>query len=290
MSHHFQRHLSPAARAWTRHLDTVRVTDALDFELWTYDMDLGADFSEPCSGSGSGGSGGSGGPDSYRSSGGGGGGELAGRISEAAPILRQRRRSLAPPEGGGAAAERARRSVAGAGLLSSAEARRKTRAILGAEAHGAAAAGAPVPVPPVVTFPPAPVQGGGGGGGSGRDGIGGGGGRAAAVGRGSYHPALWGEDSDLRLLRRRMEAPGLREAWAGAAGLYHAGRWAEARAALLAFQAAYARANVALGLPPGLRDGPADFLLGFMESHRTPEGGLLDDPGHARFGRVPHPA
>jgi len=61
MSHYFRDQLSPEAKAWCRRIDTVRVSDALTFELWTYDIDYDADFnpqneedSRPTTGVGSG--------------------------------------------------------------------------------------------------------------------------------------------------------------------------------------------------------------------------------------------
>lgn len=45
MSHFFRNRLSPDAQACCRHVDTIKVTDDLYFELWTYDIDYEADFS-----------------------------------------------------------------------------------------------------------------------------------------------------------------------------------------------------------------------------------------------------
>lgn len=45
MSNFFQEHLSAEAKTMTRQIDWVKVTDELFFELWTYDVDYGADYS-----------------------------------------------------------------------------------------------------------------------------------------------------------------------------------------------------------------------------------------------------
>jgi class 3 adenylate cyclase len=44
MSNFFQMHLSPEAKKMTRQIDYVNVTEELLFELWTYDVDYGADY------------------------------------------------------------------------------------------------------------------------------------------------------------------------------------------------------------------------------------------------------
>lgn len=213
MSHYFRDQLSADAQACCRHIDTVNVTDALHFQLWTYDVDYDADFSKKIDAD-------------------------AGKA--------QRRRSTF-------------QEVLAADLKPNYGRDVKMLALLGEavpDASEVAAMHSSVPTPDVVTF------------------------SKGGHGEGSYCTSLWQHDADLLLLRKKMSHDSFMDTWKNCIFLYSSGRWCESIAALTQFQAEFVKIN-------HCRDGPADFLINFINSSAV-SGQIVDDINHVDLHRLPH--